>query len=390
MSEDAAGRARCTLHHHDRLREAVLGGLGGDPPACTAVPRHLAALAKVEPSAIERARWLHAGVTSAEEVAAWRVLGGPGTARRWLALGLPNAQEARHWESWDVDLDCAEAWVSAGVPLDNHIIWWRRLGVEHPDQTAPWIDAGVIDAKDAKDWAFAGIDNPDQVRSARAAGVVDGADAIGWWAAGAATELVAWRSAGVNSGTAALQWVRAGVSTAAEVTQWRTAGVTDGTDRAGWAAAGVAHPGQLRRWHRLGITTGAKAASWVRPRFVTGLEEIEACHDAGINDAQLARELEKRARLPAGVVIARRQGWHRLRGEWDLRDGRPRLVLPTRTGVTEVHFYAYGWSCHRHAATHWFAIDLCDGNEVTGSRRSGMLRHPNAEPWRTPQDPNNR
>jgi hypothetical protein len=166
-------------------------------------------------------------------------------------------------------------------------------------------------------------------------------------------------------------------------------GVADGRELAGWATAGVGHPDQLEPWRRLGVTSGRVAARWVRPRLVTGLDEIAAWHDWGITDPHAAREINQTGQLPPGVAEARREGLRRLRGHRPRADGRAALIVRGAGGVTtEVNLYAYGWACDRSVATHWVAADFLESGELPNTRRSGPLVHPNDEPWRGSHDSN--
>jgi hypothetical protein len=379
VSQDRAGRARVEFDQHDRRAEQILLALGGPRPACLQVPGQMAALRPVERSPIERARWVAAGVTTPGELARWRDIADPDTAGRWRALGVQHAAEAAGWVEGEVDIECAERWVVAGLSLED-LAGWNTLGVWRPEQLPPWLASGVRDGRDARYWAMTASE-PQDVRVWMDAGAIDGPDVIDWLGAGAhaPSALEAWRRAGVRSGGAACRWVKAGAKNGAEVAAWRAAGVETAASRAMWGSAGVAVPYQLIPWRSLRINSGSAAAEWVRPRLITGLDELAAWHAAGVTEPCRARELDRAQQTPAGVVEVRAR---RRRQSQDC-DGRPALTVryAGRREVTEVYFYSYGWRSARAEATHWVASELIGGEEVPRSRRHGLVV-PGTEPWR--------
>src|SRR5579875_2117564 len=149
----------------------------------------------------------------------------------------------------------------------------------------------------------------------------------------------------------------------------------------GWTWAGVARPDQIGPWEdSAGVSGGVQAARWVRPRLVTGPEEIRIWRDAGVDDPDEARLMLKHGREPAAVARARAAALALLRRLPGGGDGRVPTCVSSGTGlVTEIYWYAYGYCCVPAAATHWYAIDFAGDREVRASRRDGLVGHPAVE-----------
>ena len=181
--------------------------------------------------------------------------------------------------------------------------------------------------------------------------------------------------------TAARGWRTAGIVDPDELPGWFEAGIRDPAELQGWTWAGVARPEQIGPWEdSAGVSGGVQAARWVRPRLVTGPEEIRIWRDAGVDDPDEARLMLKHGREPAAVARARAAALALLRRLPDGGDGRVPTCVSSGTGlVTEIYWYAYGYCCVPAAATHWYAIDFAGDREVRASRRDGLVRHPAVE-----------
>jgi hypothetical protein len=343
-----------TPDHANQEAEAVLIALGAAGPPCFEVQ-----------AAIDELR--RGGLAGLE-------------AARWIAIA-GDARSARQWADSRHDIESAAAWIGAGVTELSLADGWRRLGIQDATGIAPWTAVGVGGPQEAAAWARVGVTRPGDIRVWRKAGAVDGIDAGAWVEAGAASpaEVLRWRYHGITA-PAMRGWRSAGIVDPAELPVWFAAGVDSPDGLQGWYRAGVGHPDQIQLWAAAGVTRGEDAARWVRPRFVTGPEEISAWRDAGVTDPDRARALTRHGGVPATVARHRAVAFSRLRFLPDGTDGRVATRI-CRGGdrLTEIYWYAFGYSCVPPMATHWYTVDFAGDREVRDSRRTGLVHHPAVE-----------
>ncbi len=340
--------------HPNRDAEAVLIALGSSGPPCLEVRASIDELRRLGLAGMEAARWI-------------AVAGGAPAARPWVQSGY--------------DVESAAGWIRAGIARPSGVVGWRRLGIDEPGDLAPWQAIGVQGPDEAAAWAGVGVTRPGDVQAWRAAGAVDGHAAEEWARGGAATpaEVLRWRRHGLTP-TAMRGWRQAGVVDPEELPAWFEAGVANPVARLCWHWAGVGHPDQIDRWKAVGVTSEEEASRWVRPRLITGPEEIRAWRDAGVADPDRARLLIQQRREPTSVADLRAVGLSRLWFRPDGTDGRVATQI-CRGGdlVTEVYWYAYDFGCVPEMATHWHAVDFAGHDEIRNSRRAGLVHHPAVE-----------
>jgi hypothetical protein len=302
-------------------------------------------------------------------------------AARWIAL-TRDAGSARRWADSLHDIESATTWMRAGVTEPARVDGWRRLGIDDAAQAARWVAVGVPDANEAAEWARIGVTRPGDVSVWKKAGAVDGDDAGAWVRAGASSpgEVLRWRYQGVKASTMR-SWRSAGIIDPAELSAWFEAGVDSPAELEGWYRAGVGHPEQIYRWAAAAeVSRGEDALRWVRPRLITGPEEIAVWRRAGVNDPDRARAMILRYEDPASVAQHRAVALSRLRYLPDGTDGRVASRI-CRGGdlVTEIYWYAYDFSCVPSMATHWYAVDFAGDVEIRDSRGGGLVHHPAVE-----------
>jgi hypothetical protein len=343
-----------TPDHTNKDAEAVLIALGASGPPCFEVHASIDELRR-------------SGLAGLE-------------AARWIALA-GDVYSAREWADSRYDLESAATWIRAGITQPSLVEDWRRLGVEDADQTAPWRAVGVSRPNEAAAWARVGVTRPNDVRVWKKAGAVDGHDADAWVSAGASGpgEVLRWRYHGTTASTMK-SWRWAGIIDPAELPAWFQAGVDSPAELRDWYGAGVGHPDQIERWAAVGVMSGQEADHWVRPRLITGPEEILAWCDAGVADPDRARILIQQCREPATVAHHRAVALSRMRFLPDGTNGR----VPTRLCrggdlLTEIYWYAYGFSCVPSVATHWYTVDFAGDVEIRDSRSEGLVHHPAVE-----------
>jgi hypothetical protein len=353
-----AGRGRsvkvATPDHTNQDAEAVLIALGAAKPPCFAVQASIKELRRCGLAGLEAARWI-------------AVAG--------------DARSARQWTDSRYDIDSAATWIRAGVTEPSQVEGWRRLGIEDATGIAPWTAVGVVGPTEAAAWARAGVTRPGDVRVWKKAGAVDGHDADAWLRAGASGpgEVLRWRYHGINASTMS-RWRRAGIIDAAELPAWFEAGVESPVELEGWYRAGVGHPAQIEPWAEVGVTSGWDAARWVRPRLITGPEEILAWRQGGVASPDHARTLIQRGSEPATVAHQRAVALSRMRFRPDGTDGRvPTRICRGGDLLTEIYWYAYDYCCVPSVATHWYTVDFVGDAEIRNSRRDGLVHHPAVE-----------
>jgi hypothetical protein len=352
------GRGRsvkvATPDHTNADAEAVLIALGASGPPCFEVQASIDALRRGGLAGLEAARWI-------------AIAGDARSAKQWA--------DSRH------DIESASPWIRAGVSDPAQVEAWGRLGIEDATQMARWAAVGVRGPNEAAAWARVGVTRPYDVTVWKKAGAVNGDDADAWVQAGASSpgEVLRWRYQGVTASTLR-SWRSAGIIDPAELPVWFQAGVDSPAELQGWYSAGVGHPDQMERWAAAGVTRGEDAASWVRPRLVTGPEEILAWRQAGITDPDRARTMILQYSEPASVAHHRAVALSRLRFLPDGTDGRVATQV-CRGGdlLTEIYWYAYDHSCIPAVSTHWYTVDFACDEEIRDSRRRGLVHQPAVE-----------
>jgi hypothetical protein len=343
-----------TPDHTNQDAEAVLMALGGSGPPCFEMHASIDELRRSGLAGLEAARWI-------------AVAG--------------DARSARHWADSRHDVESAATWIRAGVTEPSQLEGWRRLGIEDASQIAPWTAVGVPGPDEAAAWARAGVTCPTDVTVWKKAGALDGHDADAWVSAGASGpgEVLRWRYHRMTA-SAMSSWRWAGIIDPDELTAWFEAGVNSPAEVQCWHRAGVGHPDQIEPWTAVGVTSGEDAAGWVRPRLITGPDEILAWRHAGVADPNHARVLIQRRQEPATVARHRAVGLSRMRFLPDGTDGRvPTRICRGGDLLTEIYWYAYDFSCVPSVATHWYTVDFAGDVEIRHSRRDGLVHHPAVE-----------
>jgi len=197
-----------------------------------------------------------------------------------LRSAVPNAIERARWVRLGVrSLDDLDAWRNAGVRkpgIAEHwltftdgerVAAWCERGFRTPGQAAPWARAS-FDPECAQLWMKAG-NTTQEALDWIAAGVTTAARAAGWGRLGVGSpeESEPWVRAGVVSGSEAEVWARLDVRSPVDVQRWLRAGALDAEDALNWARCGLGTdeaPRQIRKWRNAGAVSGRDAAAWWR------------------------------------------------------------------------------------------------------------------------------